>query len=297
MTWNIEKIENISKIDLEKSLNIWKEYLKIFLEYFSNFWPKLIWAILILWIWFKIVNILIKFLNKTIEKTHLDPMLKTFIWSLLSIILKIWVFFSAVSVLWVQTTSFIALFTAAWVAIWMSLSGTLQNFAGWIIILAFKIYKIWDYISIWGFEWTVKSIHIFHTIVLTLDRKTIIVPNSQISNGIMINFSTEAIRRMDININVSYETNLELAKKIFEDTISKNENILKSDENDIENEYKILVFINEFKWNSVMITIRYFVESWKILKVKSEIYESLLLACRENNINIVYQELDIKMIK
>lgn len=227
------------------------------------------------------------------DKSSLDPMLKTFLLSFIWITLKILIILTAVWTLWVKTTSFIALFTAAWVAIWMSLSGTLQNFAGGMIILAFRLYKIWDYISIWGFEWTVKSIHIFHTIVLTLDRKTIIFPNSKISNWTMINFSTEKIRRMDLNLNIWYNEDLEFVKKVIKEVFLKDERILIDEDKDFD----LNIFVNEIKWSGIMLTVRYFVESKLLLKVKSEIYEKVLVACKENNIDLSYGQFDIKMIK
>lgn len=305
MTWIIEKIEsktwaikNLTWVDIsnsidkiEKNLNIWDKYFDSFLDFFSAFWPKLLWAILVLWIWFKIVNFLNKIIKKAMDRSHIDPLLKTFLNSFLWIILKILIVLSAVSMLWVETTSFIALFTAAWVAIWMSLSGTLQNFAWWMIILAFKLYKIWDYISIWWNEWTVKSIHMFHTIIVTIDKKTIIIPNSQISNWMMINFSTEPVRRIDTDIEVAYETDIDFAKKVFKEVAEKNEKILK----DEEKEYDIIVFINEIWQDGIKLTIRYYVEKKDLLEVKRAMKEEILKSCKENNINIPFPTMEIKM--
>lgn len=298
LSWTVNEVknisENVSKItntwnieDLNTALSIWEKYLKIILDYLSWLWPKLIWAILVLWIWFKIINILNKFIRKSFEKANIDPMIKTFSLSFVSIILKIMVILSAAWMLWVQTTSFIALLTAAWVAIGMSLSGTLQNFAWWIIILAFKLYKIWDFISIWWQEWTVKSIHIFHTILLTLDRKVIIVPNSQISNWTMINFSAEEIRRQDINIGVAYDTDIDFAKKVLLEMAESDKRILNNDD------YKINIFVNVLWDSAVTLTIRFFVKTEDLLAVKWDINENILKTCIKNWINIPFPQRDI----
>lgn len=288
MTWIIENIESPEAIlqewitEIQNTIWLWEKYLNIALEYLSWLWPKLVWAILILWIWFKIIWFLNKAISKAIDKTKLDPMIKTFSTSFISIILKILVFLSAAWVLWIQTTSFIALFTAAWVAVGMSLSGTLQNFAWWIIILAFRLYKIWDFVSIWWNEWTVKSIHIFHTIILTLDRKTLIIPNAQISNWIMINFSTEKERRLDVSVNISYDSDIDFVKEIFIKMLEKDERILTWEK------FSTNVFINEFRENWILITLRFFVKSSDLMKTKWDIYENIIKTCKQNNINIPF---------
>ncbi|PZM86680.1 mechanosensitive ion channel family protein [Candidatus Gracilibacteria bacterium] len=285
---NVSKITNTGNIeDLNTALSIGEKYLKIILDYLSGLWPKLIGAILVLWIGFKIINILNKFIRKSFEKANIDPMIKTFSLSFVSIILKIMVILSAAGMLGVQTTSFIALLTAAGVAIGMSLSSTLQNFAGGIIILAFKLYKIGDFISIGGQEGTVKSIHIFHTILLTLDRKVIIVPNSQISNGTMINFSAEIIRRQDINVGVAYDTDIDFAKKVLLEMAESDKRILNNDE------YKINIFVNVLGDSAVTLTIRFFVKTEDLLAVKWDINENILKTCIKNGINIPFPQRDI----
>lgn len=273
--------------ELSETISIWEKYLKLFLDYLWTMWPKIVWAILILWIWFKIINFLNRLLKKSFEKANIDPMVKTFSLSMIWIILKIFVILTAAGMVGIQTTSFVALFTAAWVAIWMSLSGTLQNFAWWIIILAFRLYKIWDFVSIWTNSGTVKSIHIFHTIIITPDKKTIIIPNSQISNWAMTNFSTENIRRVDINLWVDYNSDIELVKKVFMEVLENEPRVVKTED------YKSNIFINDFLDSSIQITIRFFVESDNLHPTRWEINERLLDTCRKNNINIPFPKRDI----
>lgn len=285
---NISEIKNDAVKEITETISIWDKYLKIIVDYLNWMWPKLIWAILVLIIWFKIINFLNKIITKYLEKTKLDPMVKTFSISFVSIILKIMVFLSAAWMLWVETTSFLALFTAAWVAIWMSLSWTLQNFAWGMIILAFKLYKIWDFVSIWWNEWTVKWIHIFHTVIITLDRKTVIIPNSQISNWTMINFSTEEIRRLDMSFWVDYKNDINLVKKVLIKVAESNEKILKDDEHEEEKKYEIIAFVNELRESCVWMTLRFFVNNSDLIEVKQVLFEEILKACKENNIKIAH---------
>ena len=291
-TWLLENLEKtqIWK-DLVIATSLTDKYLEKIIDYLNNFWPKLLWAILVIWIWFKIIKILNKVINKSLEKINLDPMIKTFSLSFISIILKISVFLAAAWILWVQTTSFIAMFTAAWVAIWMSLSWTLQNFAGWMIILAFKPYKIWDFISIWWNDWTVKSIHIFDTIILTLDRKTIIIPNSQISNGAMTNFSTEPIRRQDISIWIWYNSDIDKVKELFLKILEDDERIVKDED------YKINFFIADFQDSSILVTLRYFINTTDLFSVKCDLMEKILKTCNENNIIIPFPQMEVSILK
>lgn len=291
MTWITEKTTGswLLNDSINSVVSTSEKYLNILIEYAKDFFPRLLWAILALWIGFKIIWLLNNVIKRSMEKARIDPMIKAFSLSFISIILKISVFLSAASMLGFQTTSFVALFTAAWVAVGMSLSGTLQNFAWGIIILTFKLYKIWDYISIWWNEWTVKSIRIFHTIILTPDRKTLIVPNSQISNWTMINFSKEKIRRLDVSIWIWYDSDINFVKNIFMKILESDERILKTDDHNIN------IFVNELRDSAVLITMRFFVQSENLLKVKWEVYEKVLTTCRENNITIPFPTTDIHL--
>lgn len=294
MTWNLDNVvTTISKVwtwnikDITESISILEKYLKISIEYLSSIWLKLLWAIIVLWIWFKVIQVVNNAIEKAMQKAKLDLMIKTFSLSLISILLKIMVFLSAAWVLWIQTTSFLALLTAAWVAIGMSLSWALQNFAWWIIILFFRLYKIGDFISIWENSGTVKSIYIFHTIILTPDKKTIIIPNSQITNWAVINFNTELVRRLDINVWVGYNSDINLVKKVFKELTEQDSRILKWEN------YETNIFVSWLLDSSVEITIRCFVNSENIFSVKWDLNEKILETCRKNNIEIPFPQRDV----
>lgn len=258
-----------------------------FVDWLSDFWPKLIGALLILWIWFKVVNLLDKWMEKLMEKAEWDPMLESFISSLVAMILKVLVIISAAWVVWVQTSSFVAMLAAAWLAIGMALSGTLQNFAGWVMILLFKPYKLWDFIDAGWHAWTVKEIHIFNTIVLTPDRKRIIIPNSNISNNSMTNFSAESKRRVDHIIGIDYGDDIDKARKVLLEIAEKEERIIQKD--------WITVVVWELWDNSVNLYFRFFVKSKDYFNTKCAILEEVKKTFDKKGLNFPYPQRDVHL--
>lgn len=249
--------------------------------------PKIIWAILIIVIGFWIVKRINKIFRKTMEKSNVDVMLKSFLSSVFSIILKIIVFISAAWMLWVETSSFVAMLAAAWLAIGMSLSWTLQNFAWWIIILMFKPYKIWDFVEVWGFSWNVKEIHIFNTIIITPDEKTIIVPNSDISNGSMTNYSTQALRRVDLIIWVSYSDDIDLVKETLKEISESDERILQDQE--------ITIWVWNLWESSVDFNFRFYVETDNYWPVKFDTLEKVKKTFDKKWITFPFPQRDVHM--
>lgn len=168
-----------------------------------------------------------KFLIKRIYKTvygimtrrDVDPSLTTFVLSLVRITLYFILIIIVIGILGVETSSFIAIFASAGVAIGMALSGTLQNFAGGVLILLLKPYKVGDFIEVQGYTGTVKSIQLFNTIINTIDNKSIILPNGVLSTSSINNFSLEDYRRVDLSISLSYGTDVESAKKAMYDIV------------------------------------------------------------------------------
>lgn len=153
--------------------------------------------------------------RKILVANEVDASLMTFILSLVRIVLYFILIVTIVGILGIETSSFLALFASAGVAIGMALSGTLQNFAGGVLILLLKPYKVGDYIEAQGFAGTVKEIQIFHTVINTPDNKTIIIPNGGLSTGSINNYSFESYRRVDWNIGLCYGCDYEKAKEVF----------------------------------------------------------------------------------
>jgi len=229
--------------------------------------PKIIWAILILWIGLKIVSLIDKAIIKVLDNEKINPMLKSFIISLSNILLKIMIIIASAGVLWVQTSSFVAMLAAAWFAVGMALSWTLQNFAGWVMILLLKPFRIWHYVEIWGFSGTVKEISIFNTTLITPDKKRIIIPNSDISNWSMTNYSAEPKRRLDLVIWVSYSDDIDKVKKILLEIAQSEETVLQDED--------ITIWLNELAESSVNFNYRFYVKSSDYWNTKYSVLEKV----------------------
>ncbi|MBQ9356346.1 MAG: mechanosensitive ion channel [Prevotella sp.] len=167
-----------------------------------------------------------KLVIKMLQRSKVDTSLYTFLTSIVNVVLWFTLIIVVISILGIETSSFIALFASAGVAIGMALSGTLQNFAGGVMILLFKPFKVGDYIEAQGFAGTVKEIQIFNTILLTVDAQTIIIPNGGLSTGTMKNYSKEPYRRVDLDFQFAYGTDLLEVKKAIREIQAKNDKIL-----------------------------------------------------------------------
>ncbi|MBO5268009.1 MAG: mechanosensitive ion channel [Muribaculaceae bacterium] len=146
-------------------------------------------------------------------RRNVDSSLSTFVLSFVRIVLYFILIVTVIGILGIETSSFLALFASAGVAIGMALSGTLQNFAGGVLILLLKPYKVGDYIEAQGYAGTVKEIQIFHTLIITPDNKSIIIPNGGLSTGSINNWSREAYRRIDWTVGISYGENVQQARE------------------------------------------------------------------------------------
>ena len=154
--------------------------------------------------------------SKLMRKKHVEASLQTFLESIVNVSLWILLVIAVISVLGVETSSFVALFTGAGMAIGMEMSGTLGNFAGGVMILLFKPYKVGDFISAQGYDGIVKEIQIFNTILVTTDNQTIIIPNGSLSTGSLKNFSTQKYRRVDLSYSFAYGTDYDVVREAIE---------------------------------------------------------------------------------
>jgi len=183
---------------------ITKEYIDYAVKLAIEFAPKLLLAILSLFIGLWIVSKITKAFKKIAVAKDWDVSLIPFVGGIISATLKIVLFISVASLIGIQTTSFVAVLGAASLAIGLALQGSLSNFAGGVLILMLKPYKIGDVIEAQGYTGEVKEIQIFNTILLTGDSKSVILPNGSVSNGSIVNYSKTGIRRIDLVIKLSY---------------------------------------------------------------------------------------------
>lgn len=195
-----------------------------------KFGPRILAAIVILVAGLWLVKMISSFTGRALKSSQTDPTLKSFLISMISIILKILVYITALTTLGIEMTSFIAILGAAGLAVGLALSGTLQNFAGGVMILFFKPFKVGDFIDAQGYMGTVKEIQIFVTILKTPDNKTIIIPNGPLSTGSLVNFSKEATRRVEWTFGIAYGDDLDKAYALLQRLIDEDERILKDPE-------------------------------------------------------------------
>lgn len=189
-------------------------YFKSFSKVLLDYSPKLISAIVIFVVGIYVIRFINKMVKKIMVKRNVDPTLSKFLADLLFWALRLLLFVTFISKLGIETSSFVAILGAAGLAIGMSLQGSLSNFAGGMLIILFKPFKVGDTIEAQGVNGTVQEIQIFVTKLLTANNQTIFVPNGALSNGVITNFSVEGNRRADLVFSLSYDTNIKVAKDI-----------------------------------------------------------------------------------
>lgn len=184
-------------------------------------------AIVVFYVGKFIIKKIHNFLSAIMISRRVDKSLSTFLLSFVRAVLYFLLVITVIGILGIETSSFIALFASAGVAIGMALSGTLQNFAGGVLVLLLKPYKVGDYIEAQGYSGTVKEIQIFHTIILTPDNKSIIIPNGGLSTSSINNYSREDYRRVDWTVSISYGDNVDDARRAILEIIDSDERIVK----------------------------------------------------------------------
>lgn len=189
--------------------------------------PKLLLAIIVLIVGFWIIKLIIKATSKAMDRSEVDVSLRKFLNSLLGILLKTVLLISVASMVGIATTSFVAIIAGAGLAVGLALQGSLANFAGGVLILLFKPFKVGDFLDAQGYMGTVNEITIFTTILKTPDNKTVIIPNGALSNGSMVNFSTEPTRRVDMAFGIGYNDSIEKSKQVLTQLVESDARILK----------------------------------------------------------------------
>ena len=189
---------------------------------------KIIQVLLIWYVGRWIAKRIIGIAKEVMERRDVNLSIRSFVSSMLSVVTNAVVIIMIISVLGIDTSSFVALFASAGVAIGMALSGTLQNFAGGVIILLFRPFKVGDFIETQGVAGTVREIQMFNTLVATGDNKVILLPNGPVSTGIINNYSREETRRVDMTYSISYGDDFEKAKAVLLRLINEDKRIMES---------------------------------------------------------------------
>ena len=274
-------------------LSITIDKLEIFLtkliDGVVDFGPRLILAAITLIVGLKAIKLLIKLIKKAFEKGHLDITLRPFLIGITNWGLKILLFVSVASMLGIETTSFVAVLGAASLAIGLALQGTLANLAGGVLCLLFKPYEVGDFINAQGEAGAVKEIQIFTTVLISLDNKTIIIPNGSIMNGNITNYSREGKVRVDIAIGISYASNIKLAKEVLLSVLENNLKVLSYP--------PPFVGVLELADSSIKLAVRPYCLPSDYWEVYFEVQEACKLALDEVKIKIPFPQRDVHVYK
>lgn len=208
-------------------------YAETFIKVLIDYSPKLISAFVILFVGLYVIRVINKLIRKIMIKRELDPTLTKFVADILLWVLRVLLFVTFISKLGIETSSFVAILGAMGLAVGLSLQGSLSNFAGGMLIILFKPFKVGDTIEAQTIIGTVSEIQIFVTKLINANNQTIFIPNGALSNGTIINYSLQGFRRADLTFSISYDTDIKKAKDIITAVLNNNPKVLKTPEAEV----------------------------------------------------------------
>jgi len=250
---------------------------------------KVILAIIFLIIGLWVIKRIVKAISKRMEKREVDESLRPFLRTLIGALLKIMLFISVISMVGVEMTSFIAVLGAAGLAIGLALQGSLSNFAGGVLILLLKPFKVGDFIDNGTHMGTVREIQIFYTYLTTLQNQEVIIPNSQLSNNSVTNFSFHDTRRMDLTFGIGYGDDIDKAKSILKRLIDEEANILK--------EPAPVIFLETLNESSVDFKIRAWAKNENFWDIRNGLSEKVKKAFDQEGVSIPFPQRDVHLFQ
>lgn len=272
----------LENVDPDRILNLVKE---IAVEYGI----KLLGAVAVFVIGSVVVKTIVKTIRKVMEKREVDASLNSFITSLTNIGLKAMLFVTVLSMLGVEMTSFVAILGAAGLAVGMALSGTLQNFAGGVMILLFKPFKVGDVITAQGYTGAVDSIKIFNTILKTPDNQVIIIPNGGLSTSSMVNITDQKTRRVDWTFGIGYGDSYDKAKEVLTQLIKEDSRI--------SNDPEPFIALHSLGDSSVNIVVRVWCATGDYWGVYFDMNEKVYKVFEKEGLSIPYPQMDVHVHK
>lgn len=273
-------MENLSNLPLDAVIN------KL-IDLVVSFGGRLLVAIIVFFIGRWLIKRIINLVVKGMQRRKVEASLFSFTRSMVKITLYFLFIIIIIGILGIETSSFIALFASAGIAIGAALSGTLQNFAGGVMILLFKPFKVGDYIEAQGQSGTVREIQIFNTILATPDNKIIIVPNGGLSTGITENYSKEETRRVDWVFGIAYGDSYDKAKEVIARLLNNDSRILTTP--------VYFIALNSLGDSSVNIVVRAWVKSPDYWDVFFDMNEKVYKTFTQENINIPFPQMDVHL--
>lgn len=281
-------MEVLDKLEIETSSI--ETILSSLGEFAVSFGLKLLSAVAILVIGMWLTNRFMRMLRRAMEKRKFEASLATFLFSFLNILLKVFVVIICLTTVGVQMTSIVAVLGAASLAVGMALSGTLQNFAGGIVILLFKPFKVGDTIeTATGKVGVVKKIMIFTTELHTFDNQVVYLPNGALSNGEITNMSDGAIRRTDLNLSIAYGDKVDVARRVILDLLKKDKRVMQSPEP--------IVFVKNLGDNGIELVVRYWSKYVDVLSSSMDLLEQIYETLPKKKISFPFPQMDVRITK
>ncbi|MBA4154049.1 MAG: mechanosensitive ion channel protein [Flavobacterium sp.] len=259
----------------------WDYFTTVLIEYS----PRLISAAIIFVVGWTVIKLIKKLIMRIMVKREMEPTLSKFLADILIWTLKILLFVTVISRLGVENSSFVAIIGAAGLAVGLSLQGSLSNFAGGVLIIMFKPFKVGDFIEAQGVMGTVKQIQIFVTQLSTVDNQVIFVPNGVLSNGTIINYTYATTRRADLTVAISYGSNIKRAKEIAMEVMEKHPMVLKDP--------APIVLVKDLAESSINLAVRPWSELPDFFEMRSDVLEQIKNEFDANGITIPFPQRDI----
>ncbi|MEQ8473659.1 MAG: mechanosensitive ion channel [Marinoscillum sp.] len=272
---------------MENQLDKANDYSSIAMEYLFEWGPKVVLAILTLIIGLWIIKMVTKNTRKAMTKRDFDPSLTPFLVTILGVALKIMLLISVIGMVGIEVTSFIAVLGAVGLAIGLALQGTLQNFAGGVVILLLRPFKVGDVLDAKGYIGTVKEIHVFYTIVNTFDKKTVYIPNGSLANSDMTNLSQEPVRRTNWTFGIAYGDDVDKAKSVLKRLIEEDDRIL--------NEPEPFIAVESLGDSSVNIVVRTWSTAADLWPVHFDMNEKVYKEFAKAGLNIPFPQMDVHL--
>lgn len=260
-------------------------FLGILVQFATSFGIKLLGALIFLIAGIKFTAFISQWLRNSKRFDKLDDSLRSFLSSFIKIVMYIIIAITVAMILGVPATSFITILASCGVAIGLALQGSLSNFAGGLMILFFKPFKVGDFIETSGESGTVVEISVVYTELLTPDNKRITLPNGTLTNSVIKNYSSEKLRRVDLSFNVAYDSNDETVKSLIGDVIKANSKALQDPQP--------FISVSEHSANSLVYAVRIWCENADYWNVYFDVIEGVKSAFDKNGISIPYPQMDV----
>lgn len=273
--------------EIENQLDKANDYSSIAIDYVMTYGPKVVLAIVTLIVGLWIIKLVTNSTRKAMTKKEFDPSLTPFLVTILSVALKVMLLISVVGMVGIEVTSFIAVLGAVGLAIGLALQGTLQNFAGGVVILLLRPFKVGDVLDAKGYVGTVREIHVFYTIISTFDKKTVYIPNGSLANSDMTNLSQEDTRRNAWTFGIGYGDDVDKAKAVLKRLIDEDERILKDPEP--------FIAVESLGDSSVNIVVRAWSTASDLWPVHFDMNEKVYKEFSKEGLNIPFPQMDVHL--